>query len=967
MPSSITRVSSSIGFSLLFLASPLFASAATTYNVSTTGTDNASCGPSATPCRTITYAYAKVSAGDTVLVSPGTYTDYTTGWGIYLNKNGSAGAPITLKSAVKGQAIIDGSAVTNPSTRLACIVTYGTSYNIVDGFSIRNCLEGGITLFPNGTTPSSFNKFINNEIYNIANHAPSHTGKGGQGIGESAPSHDNYFAGNYIHDNGAVEDNGGVAGRDIYDHGMYMEGSNNSYINNIVTRNMHGSGIQIASYNNMTNAVAYNNTVTNNKVDGITIWSTGSGSFTGLKVKNNIVSGNGGFGIGGCAPVGSGFAVSNNLEYSNTRGAFSADYCGSATVLSQSAAVLTNPVFVNSASDLHLQSSSPAINAGATIASVPTDFGGSTRPQGSAYDIGAYEYVVAIPAPTVTLSASPTSIISGSSSTLTWSSTNATSCTGTGFIASATSGSVSVSPVATQTYSISCTGTGGSATQSTTVTVSAAAPVISMSPASLAFASTNVGVTSSVQYVTISNTGSANLVFSTIVFSSGSFAPAGLGTCGVSNPVTPGGSCTISVVFTPTSIGTNTGSITMTDNAVGSPHVINLSGTGANPADITSPSTPANLSTTVTSSSQINLTWTASTDNVGVTGYKIFRDGTQVGTSATASYSDTGLTAATAYTYTVSAYDAAGNDSTASTIVSATTLPVTAAFTIGDRMITTAGLNVRASASISGTLLGTQSLGSFGTLVGGPTIANGYIWWNINYDAGADGWSVQDYIANAPIDSVSPSIPAGLSATAASSAQINLTWTASTDNVGVTGYNIFRDGTQIGTSATASYSDTGLTANTVYAYTVAAYDATNNTSAQSSAVSAITKTSTGSIVIGSRVMATANLNVRQTASPSGTKLGTEPVGSLGTVIGGPKVASGHTWRQVTWDNGLSGWSIYDYIANGLPESSSAVGMMRPSKPATSLIAQLTQQVQDLLIQIQFLQSQVAAAGTVTGY
>src|SRR5439155_26638337 len=73
-------------------------------------------------------------------------------------------------------------------------------------------------------------------------------------------------------------------------------------------------------------------------------------------------------------------------------------------------------------------------------------------------------------------------------------------------------------------------------------------------------------------------------------------------------------------------------------------------------------------------SSQINLSWTASTDNVGVFGYDIYRNGAKVGSSAAPSYSDTGLAASTAYTYTVDAYDAAGNTSAKSASVSKTTL-----------------------------------------------------------------------------------------------------------------------------------------------------------------------------------------------------------------------------------------------------------------------------------------------------
>ena len=71
--------------------------------------------------------------------------------------------------------------------------------------------------------------------------------------------------------------------------------------------------------------------------------------------------------------------------------------------------------------------------------------------------------------------------------------------------------------------------------------------------------------------------------------------------------------------------------------------------------------------------SSVSLSWNASTDNVGVTGYQVLRGGTQVGTTATTSFTDTGLTASTAYSYTVKAYDAAGNTSPASTSLTVST------------------------------------------------------------------------------------------------------------------------------------------------------------------------------------------------------------------------------------------------------------------------------------------------------
>lgn len=93
----------------------------------------------------------------------------------------------------------------------------------------------------------------------------------------------------------------------------------------------------------------------------------------------------------------------------------------------------------------------------------------------------------------------------------------------------------------------------------------------------------------------------------------------------------------------------------------------------------------------------------------------------------------------------------------------------------------------------------------------------------------------------APVDTTAPTVPTKLNATAVSSSQINLSWTASTDAVGVTGYRIYRNGTLIASSSSTSYQSTGLASNTNYSYRVSAYDAANNASAQSSPASAKTK------------------------------------------------------------------------------------------------------------------------------
>src|SRR5205809_656458 len=92
-----------------------------------------------------------------------------------------------------------------------------------------------------------------------------------------------------------------------------------------------------------------------------------------------------------------------------------------------------------------------------------------------------------------------------------------------------------------------------------------------------------------------------------------------------------------------------------------------------------------------------------------------------------------------------------------------------------------------------------------------------------------------------PPDTTPPSVPTGLTASAVSSSQINLSWAASSDIVGVSGYRVYRNGTQIATtSATSFTNNTGLSPSTTYTYAVAAFDAAGNLSAQSSPASATT-------------------------------------------------------------------------------------------------------------------------------
>jgi chitodextrinase len=184
--------------------------------------------------------------------------------------------------------------------------------------------------------------------------------------------------------------------------------------------------------------------------------------------------------------------------------------------------------------------------------------------------------------------------------------------------------------------------------------------------------------------------------------------------------------------------------------------------------DTSAPSVPQNLAASVASSSQVNLSWSAATDNVGVTGYKLYRNDAHVATASGTTFQDKSLAAGTTYTWQVSAVDAAGNESARSTAVKATTL------------------------------------------------------------------------AASTTDTSAPSIPQNLSGKAVSSSQVDLTWSASTDNVGVTGYKVYRNDKHVANASSTTFQDKSLASGTSYTYQVSAMDVAGNESARSTAVKATT-------------------------------------------------------------------------------------------------------------------------------
>ncbi len=279
--------------------------------------------------------------------------------------------------------------------------------------------------------------------------------------------------------------------------------------------------------------------------------------------------------------------------------------------------------------------------------------------------------------------------------------------------------------------------------------------------------------------------------------------------------------------------------------------------------DTTAPSTPTGFSASAASSSQINLSWTASTDNVGVTGYRVYRAGTLLATlGPVTSYQNTGLSASTSYSYTVQALDAAGNASAQSASASATTqaagdtIPPSVPTGLTGTAVSAAQINLTWNASTDNVAVTSYQVYLNDAMIAntpatsfqhtGLTAGTTY-----NYRVSAadavpnySGWTATPVSVSTPpaADTTAPSTPTALLASAVSSSQINLSWGASTDNVGVTGYRIFRAGTLLATlGAVTAYQNTGLTPSTSFSYTVQAIDAAGNVSAQSAPASATTK------------------------------------------------------------------------------------------------------------------------------
>jgi uncharacterized protein YjdB len=373
------------------------------YFVSPNGSD-ANPGTESAPFRTIDKAASLVTPGDVVIVEDGVWTD-TDGDGSVatINRGGTAAAFVTFKARNRWGARLDGQ---NGRTAQGFDLNNGIGYVRIEGFEIYGVANvgspstgrgsaSGIDLYDGGHD----SQIVGNHIHDIGRVCTLSTNTNGQ-VGIFVQQPNVTVEGNLIHDIGRFfpGENGcsytGFTGYMTLDHGMYLNGgapgADGTLIrNNVFYNTRHGWAVQWYP-GSLTNVHVLNNTFAfgnpNKNYTSIVL----DASISASSIVNNIFYNP----EGGRTIEASGFSgtitIANNITMGSAMTDRSSIPAGMTLTNNQ---LNTNALFVNAAGfDFHLQAGSPAVDAGQTLSLVRLDFEGRTRPRGTAYDIGAYEF-----------------------------------------------------------------------------------------------------------------------------------------------------------------------------------------------------------------------------------------------------------------------------------------------------------------------------------------------------------------------------------------------------------------------------------------------------------------------------------------------------------------------------------------------------------------------------------------------
>lgn len=379
-----------LGLSMLSIFIGTISAEAATYYVATTGSDSGT-GTQAQPFRSIAKGLSNMTAGDTLYIRGGTYNER-------INSNSQT---IPTGSSWTDAPIISGYP---GETAVLAVGGAGELINLPHAYikyvSFENLVLDGLTTIDNvislGSSGAHHVRFKNCEVRNAGH------------IGVFFHGSFNIFTGGQVHHVGNVS----LYPRPTNRHyGFYVGGSDNlvenahiHHTNDYGIHNYHGISLSSRNvYRNLTlhntsllydsgaaiiasrsdSVMIYNNILYGNTGHGILAGAQGSNT----RIYNNTVYGGAQTGIY-VEPGATGTDVRNNIAYGN--GTTQILGLGVGTVLSNN--LITDPRFVNSSAyDFSIQTGSPAIDAGITLSQIQTDFRGAPRPQGRAYDIGAYE------------------------------------------------------------------------------------------------------------------------------------------------------------------------------------------------------------------------------------------------------------------------------------------------------------------------------------------------------------------------------------------------------------------------------------------------------------------------------------------------------------------------------------------------------------------------------------------------
>ncbi|MET3204895.1 UNVERIFIED_ORG: hypothetical protein ABIB21_001689 [Arthrobacter sp. UYEF13] len=271
---------------------------------------------------------------------------------------------------------------------------------------------------------------------------------------------------------------------------------------------------------------------------------------------------------------------------------------------------------------------------------------------------------------------------------------------------------------------------------------------------------------------------------------------------------------------------------------------------------------------------------------------------TVTGTSPAAGATGVAVTADVTGTFSEAMDAATVTSSTFTLTAGTTTVPVPAAVTYNstDKVAT---LNPGADLTANTTYTATIRSGSSGVKdVAGNPLATDKTW---------------TFTTASAVDTTAPTAPTGLVSSGHTTTTVALAWDASTDNVGVTGYRLYRDGTQIADQPGRTYSDSGLSPATAYTYTVKAYDAATNLSNPSTSLTVTTNAQTGGI---QRQGMSTLVNTTSTTSHTLTKPASAAAGQVcvaSLALNGSTVSAAPTgWTQFAAITSIANPHLYGY-------------------------------------------------------